>query len=331
MAAKHTPEALLRLLRAQPAGFVSGATCSRELGVSRSAIWKQVELLRAAGYTIEAVTARGYRLLASPDLLLPGEIAAGLQTQTVGRDIRCFDKIDSTNLRAWQLGEEGAVEGTVVIADSQSAGKGRLGRFWVSPAGVNLYLSLLLRPPLPPRDAPQLTFLSALAVARAVEVASGMRPTMKWPNDVLLGGAKVAGLLNEMSAETERINFLVLGIGVNLNMDAEQFPSQLRYPATSLLLASGRRVARVSFCQILLAELDRLYRRYLVEGFAPIRAGWEEYFSLVGNRVSVDCTSHVVDGKVIGIDVDGALLLQLSGGGTERILAGDVRPLASPE
>jgi BirA family biotin operon repressor/biotin-[acetyl-CoA-carboxylase] ligase len=327
MAAKTTQEALLRLLRAQPGAFVSGVTCSRELGVSRTAVWKQIELLRCAGYNIEAVTARGYRLLSCPDLLLPAEIAAGLSTRTVGRTIRYFDSLDSTNVRAWQLGEEGAPEGTVVVADSQSAGKGRLGRFWTSPPGVNLYLSLLLRPPLPPRDAPQLTFLSALAVARAVEAASGLRPTVKWPNDILLDGAKVAGLLNEMNAETERINFLVLGIGVNLNMAAAQFPTQLRYPATSLLLATGRAVSRLHFCRLLLEELDRLYRLYLEEGFTPIRAGWEGYFALVGKQVSVDCTSHTIDGTVTGIDQDGALLLRLPAGGSERILAGDVRPL----
>lgn len=330
MTGRETREELLTLLREQHGAFVSGETLSRRLGVSRSAVWKQIAQLRGSGLEIEAVSSRGYRLRHNPDLLLATEIAAGLGTRCIGRELRCLDCVDSTNLRAWHCGEGDAVEGTVVIADQQSAGKGRMGRTWASPAGVNLYLSVLLRPDLAPRHAPQFTFLSALAVARAVEAMSGLRPTVKWPNDVLLRGRKVAGLLNEMSAETEHIHFLVLGIGVNLNMTQEQFPADLRYPATSLALEKGMKVSRLAFCRALLRELDDLYTLYQERGFAPIREGWEGYFDLVGRAVSVDGGSQLLTGEVTGVDADGALLVRLPDGRVERILSGDVRPLSPP-
>ncbi|HAD03216.1 MAG: biotin--[acetyl-CoA-carboxylase] ligase [Desulfuromonadales bacterium GWD2_61_12] len=329
MKGKDTREGLLTLLREHRGAFVSGESISRRLGVSRSAVWKQIAQLRGAGFEVEAVPSRGYRLLLNPDLLLAAEIAAGLGTRCIGRELQCHDSIDSTNLRAWHCGETDVAEGTVVIADEQSAGKGRMGRTWTSPPGVNLYLSVLLRPDLAPRHAPQFTFLSALAVARAVEAMSGLRPTVKWPNDVLLRGHKVAGLLNEMSAETEHIHFLVLGIGVNLNMTTAQFPANLRYPATSLAQEKGSAVSRLAFCRALLRELDDLYTLFHERGFAPIREGWEGYFDLVGHGVAVEDGGSRLTGEVTGIDTDGALLLRLPGGEIERILSGDVRPLAA--
>lgn len=325
--AHDSSEQVLRLLRRHLDRYLSGEELSAALGVTRSAVWKQIRALRGAGYRIEAVPSRGYRLQAAPDRLLAAEIGAGLATRLVGREIVACEQIDSTNLRAWQLGEAGAGAGTVVVADAQSAGKGRLGRSWASPPGVNLYLSLLLRPLLEPRDAPQLTFLSSVAVAAAIERCCGLTPNVKWPNDVLLRGRKVAGLLNEMSAETESIHFVVLGIGVNLNMSADQFPPDLRYPATSLAIELGRPVARAGFCRILLEELDRFYSLYECRGFAAIREAWLGYFHLHGRRVTVENLQRCQEGTVAGLDRDGALLLQLDDGTVERIVAGDLRPL----
>lgn len=198
--------------------------------------------MREAGYVIEAVPSRGYHLLSAPDILSVEEVQAHLRGTVVGSRLVYPGETVSTNTDAFRLAEQGASEGTVVFADTQSGGKGRLGRRWSSPPGVNLYCSVILRPKIMPYEAPQLTFLSAVAVARAIERSSGLNPQIKWPNDVLLEGKKVAGLLNEMSAETDGINFVILGIGVNLNMTAVQFPTDLRHPATSLLLegASGR-------------------------------------------------------------------------------------------
>ena len=332
MTATGVREAILNLFRQSPEGYLSGERLSEGLGVSRTAVWKQIQQLRQLGYRIEALPSRGYRLCATPDLPLAEELRMGLTTRTIGREIRYLAVTDSTNRQAYALGEAGADEGLVVIAEEQSAGRGRLGRHWVSPPGVNLYLSVVLRPPLPPHAAPQLTFLSALAVSRTIAAVTGLAPTHKWPNDVLLDGAKVAGLLNEMSAESDRIRFVVLGIGVNLNMTADQFPAELRAPATSLLIATGRPVARAQFARTLLAQLDALYAEFLLRGPAPILAAWEAHCDLVGKPVSIEGQgTEARCGVVAGIDRDGALLLTLADGTVERILAGDVRPLASSQ
>ncbi len=327
MANKVAQEEILRLFRSSPGGYLSGEEISQGLGVSRTAVWKQIRQLRELGYTIEAVPSKGYRLAGSPDNLLPSEIQAGLETRRVGCEVVYFDETDSTNLRAHELGNAGHPDGAVVIADRQSAGKGRLGRQWASPPGVNLYTSVLLRPDILPFMAPQLTFVSAVAVARAIRDTSGLDPRVKWPNDVLLSGKKVAGLLNEMHAETEGIHYVILGIGVNLNMSADQFPGDLRYPATSLAIEKGATVSRAAFARTLYRELDRLYDRYLTEGVAPIIREWEGLCDLVGREVEVDCQQRIIRGRVTGLDEDGALLVQTAEGSEERILAGDVRPL----
>lgn len=318
---------ILALFRRAGDGFVSGAQISRALGVSRTAIWKKIEQLRLLGYAIEAVPSKGYRLQDSPDLLLAAEVQAELGTERIGRSVKYYAETDSTNLRAHEFGKAGAAEGTVVLADCQTSGRGRLGRKWCSPAGVNLYASVLVRPPVAPRYASQMTFLSAAAVARAVAEIGGLKATVKWPNDVLVGGRKVAGLLNELDAETERIHYLVLGIGVNLNMQADQFPDDLRYPATSLFLETGRKISRLEFVRCLLRHLDGLYAEYLARGFEPVLAVWQEYFELIGCMVEVDYQDRRVVGRVKGLDSDGALLLDLTDGDRERVLAGDVRPL----
>lgn len=320
-------EAILQLFRLRQGAFVSGEEISHALAVSRTAVWKQVRALREIGYVIEAVPSRGYRLLSAPDTLLAAELQADLGTRLIGRQIVSLGEVDSTNLRAAELAEQGAAEGTVVIAECQTRGKGRLGRSWASPSGVNLYLSVLLRPAILPWDAPQLTFLSAVAVARTIAELPGLDPEVKWPNDLLLNGRKVAGLLNEMRAETEGVHHVVLGIGVNLNMGPDQFPADLRYPATSLAIESGSPVSRSDFARRLLRHLDTLYHLYLEQGFGPLRQAWEGFFRLKGRIVEVDCQERVIRGTVAGIDEEGALLVQAADGGTERILAGDVRPV----
>ena len=316
---------ILQLFREQR-GFVSGGEISRTLCVSRTAVWKHISGLREAGYVIEAIPSRGYRLVSAPDILNREEIAAQLKTVVIGRQLICRDETGSTNADAFRLAEEGAPEGTVVLADTQMSGKGRRGRSWSSPPGVNLYCSVVLTPGVKPHEAPQLTFLSAVAVARAVEITTGLRPEIKWPNDVLIAGRKVAGLLNEMSAETDGINFVILGIGVNLNMAMAQFPSDLRQPGTSLFLETGQRVNRVRFAVTMLNELDRLYADFTRHGFGPVRDEWQVRCNANGRELVVsDAGQEVVRGMFSGIDGDGALLVRLPDGRVERILSGDVR------
>lgn len=325
MAQRGLRDQILQLFLTADDIFISGEDLSQRLGVSRAAIWKHISALRHLGYAIEAVPSRGYHLLSQPDLLSPTAVQSGLNTEFIAQYIEYFDEIDSTNQRAAELGEQGAASGSVVIAEAQSAGRGRMGRCWSSPAAVNLYTSILLRPQMLPMQASQLTFLSAVAVARTVEAVAGVKVSVKWPNDILLDGKKLAGLLNELSAEMEGIHYVVLGIGVNLNMTADQFPDDLRYPATSLLLATGKPVDRVAFAQELYRQLEGLYRMLCAHGFVPIRLAWEALFDMLGSRVAVDCgyQQHFC-GTVDGIAEDGALLLHLDDGTQQQIYAGDV-------
>lgn len=316
---------ILRLFRAEK-GYISGEHLSRELGVSRTAVWKHISSLRNDGYLIEAVPSRGYRLVSSPDIIDPHEVRAHLEGAGAGRQLEFLKLTASTNADAFRLAENGAAEGTAVMADSQTGGKGRRGRVWSSPAGVNLYCSVVLRPPIMPHEAPQLTFISAVAVARAIEITTRLTAEIKWPNDLLVSGKKVAGLLNEMSAETDGINFIILGIGVNLNMTADQFPDDLRHPATSLLLESGERVDRSRFTGTMLNELDRLYADFLTHGFGPVREEWQQRCNANGRRVLVsDSGTECAGGSFIGIDSDGAMLLRSDEGVIHRITCGDVR------
>lgn len=317
---------LLELFRVRK-GTVSGEELSRILNVSRTAIWKHIKNLRSQGYHIEAKRSSGYSLVSAPDVLTNAAITAALSTRCLGRNVICLPETGSTNVEAYRLAEEGAPEGTVLIADAQCKGKGRLGRIWHSPAGVNLYCSLILRPPIMPVDAFQLTFLSAVAVARAIEKTISINPLIKWPNDILLNGKKVAGLLNEMSAETERVNFVILGIGVNLNMLPDQYPDDLRHPATSLLVESGSPVNRLGFVRTLLESLDSLYSGYIDHGYQPVRDEWVARCGMIGRRIAVNAPAEEIDGVAEGIDESGALLVRKDSGSIVRVLAGDVKIL----
>ena len=315
------------LFRSQPGEYISGEKISDLLHISRAAVWKQVKVLREEGFEIEAKHSLGYRLLAIPNLLVAPDIEAELDCRVIGQRVVSFTEIDSTNVQARRIAEEGGVEGTVVVADQQIAGRGRLGRRWESPPGVNLYCSIVLRPQIPVQQAPQLTFLSAVAVVETLKEVCQLSAEVKWPNDILVDGAKISGLLNEMNAETEQIHFVILGVGINLNMTASQFPDGLNYPATSALLETGKPVDRLVFLRAFLQRLDLYYSEFLQEGFAPIRDRWENHCKLINLQVEVDLGSHCCSGTVVGLDVDGALRLQLNNGKVERILAGDIRPI----
>lgn len=306
-------------------GTVSGTELGDILNVSRTAVWKHITTLRKQGYLIESRHAAGYRLLESPDLLTPASVTAGLGTKRLGQQVICLPETGSTNNDAYRLAEDGASEGTVILADSQNQGKGRLGRSWHSPPGLNLYCSLVLRPPIPPVAAFHLTFLSAVAVARTIEAESTLRPVIKWPNDILINDAKVAGLLNEMSAETERIRFVILGIGVNLNIRQDHFPPDLRHPATSLCMEGKREYNRLRFVRTLLQALDDLYDSYLSGGYGSIRDEWVARCGMIGRRVSVSGPNEQMEGVATGIDENGALLVEQANGIVARVLAGDVK------
>lgn len=317
--------AILACFHNHPGGYVSGAYLCDILGISRTAVWKRIGSLKEEGFLFDSVPSRGYRLVGVPDLLHPAAIAAGVTSTRLGGTIVSYAEIGSTNAVAARLAEEGAAEGVVVLAESQQQGKGRLGRVWASPPRVNLYCSVLLRPPIMPVDASQLTFVSAVAVARTIRACTPITPVIKWPNDLLVNGHKVAGLLNEMTAETDRVTSVILGIGVNLNMTRHQFPSDLRYPARSLFLESGVPVDRIAFTRRLIEELDGLYGRYLSGGYGAIRDEWLSWCGIIGCRVRVaDGSDASREGIATGIDESGALLLRRDDNRVELVYSGDV-------
>jgi len=300
----------------------SGSEIARALGVSRAAVWKGIERLRRRGYEVDAARGRGYRLVRVGDRLLPHEIRRHWRARRWRADIVHRETVDSTNRLASELARAGAPEGTVVVAEAQTAGRGRLGRTWASPAHLNLYLSLLLRPPLAPAEVPRLTLVAAVAAAEAIEATIGEPPGIKWPNDVLLGGRKAVGILTELEAESERVRFAIVGIGVNVNATAADFPPELRRKATSLALAGGHPIDRAAFAGRLLARLEADYGELVRRGFDALRRRYERYHVLPGRRVRVQ-GAQALAGTVRGIDADGALLVA-GRHGVERVVGGEV-------
>jgi BirA family biotin operon repressor/biotin-[acetyl-CoA-carboxylase] ligase len=315
---------ILQLLREHPSTFLSGEEISRRLRVSRTAVWKRIERLRTLGYEIEASTRSGYRLIQSPDLLTPSEVKPLLRTKWMGKTIHYFQTLDSTNSKAYQLALNGAEEGEVVVSESQEKGRGRLGRQWFSPPYLNLYLSVILRPKISPHQASLNTLMAAVATADAIKKFSGLRPLIKWPNDILLRDRKVAGLLNEIHSETDRIHFVILGIGVNLNMDEKMFSKEIRTVATSLKIEMGQTVSRKAFLQFFLQELERWYSIFLEKGSAIILKAWRDRAHIKGRQVKVTSFGKTVAGIAIDVDSDGALILETEDGKRKRVVAGDI-------
>ena len=315
---------ILQLLRERPSDFLSGEEISHRLKVSRTAVWKRVKRLRGLGYEIEASTRLGYRLVRSPDLLTPAEVKSVLSTKWMGKVIHHFHTIDSTNSEAYQLALRGTREGEVVIAESQKKGRGRLGRCWYSPPSLNLYLSVILRPKIPPQQASLITLMAAVATADAIQKFSGLFPLIKWPNDILMRGRKVAGLLNEIHSEMDRIHFVILGIGVNLNMDGKMFPKAIRTVATSLKNEMGETISRKAFLSCLLQEWERWYAIFLEEGGSAVLKAWKDWAQIKGRQVKVTSFGETLVGTAVDVDSDGALILKTKDGEQKRIVAGDV-------
>src|SRR3972149_11184789 len=325
-----TEQEIIRLLKKKSRSYLSGQTLSKSFGLSRTAIWKHINAIKKMGYFIEASPAKGYRLNLDNLPFNAFEISSNLKTSFIGKDISFYKDTGSTNDAARAFAIKGAREGFAVVADSQTKGKGRLGRSWESPAGVNIYTSIVLRPSIMPLFAPQLTLVSAVAVAetisRFLNNGSGYKPepTVKWPNDILINGKKAAGILTEMSSEMDRVNFVVIGIGVNVNMSKKMLPEELRPIATSLREETGKEISRTDFIRTLYLSIEKWYKLYLKNGFEPIREAWNSYFKMAGKVVKVQQMDKVVEGIAIGLDNDGMLLLREKNGNIARIISGDV-------
>jgi BirA family biotin operon repressor/biotin-[acetyl-CoA-carboxylase] ligase len=316
---------ILSALRTAENGGVSGAELSQKLGISRAAVWARIEERRRLGFEIEASPHLGYQLLNDPDLLLADDLLARLgPTKVVGRDIRVFEKTSSTNDVMEKLARDGVKEGAVVFAESQTRGRGRLGRNWVSPPRKGLWFSVLLRPDLRPQGATQLTVAAATALWRAIHDQTGLQPEIKWPNDILIRARKAAGILMELSAELDHVKYVILGIGVDVNLTPGEFSADLRKTATSLRIELGKPVSRPELAIAILRELDRDYARICAGQFASVADEWEEHCTTLGKQVAIHIGDRRVRGRAESLDEDGALLLRTEHGHLERIIGGDV-------
>jgi BirA family transcriptional regulator, biotin operon repressor / biotin---[acetyl-CoA-carboxylase] ligase len=319
-----TDAKILSALRAHPDG-VSGASLAESLSISRAAVWARIEELRRLDYDIEASPHFGYRLVSSPDALHADDLLARLgQTKIIGRDIQVFEQTTSTNDVMEKLARDGVKEGVVVFAESQTRGRGRLGRKWISPARKGLWFSVLLRPDLRPQEATQMTVASATALRRAIAAETGLKPEIKWPNDILTGGKKVAGILTEMSAELDRVRHIILGIGVDVNLDAGELPAELRKTATSLKIETGEMISRADLAVAILRELDFDYARICGGEFPAVADEWESGCITIGKNVTVHIGDRKIRGRAESLDDDGALRLRTEHGHLERIIGGDV-------
>ncbi len=300
--------------------YFSGDEISQHLGISRQGLWKHIQDLKDSGYDIVAVPHLGYRLESVPDRLFVFEVIPGLNTKFIGKKIHYFDYLASTMNLAMQLGMQGSSSGTLVLAESQTKGRGRLGRSWFSPKYKGIYLSLILRPKILPAACPILTLLSAVSICEAVKKVVGLDAQIKWPNDVLMHNKKLAGILTEMNAEVDKVNFVVIGIGLNANNDKKSLIAQ----ATSLKEQQGNPVSRILLLQELLRRIESNYSFLEDKGSQMIIDKWRNFSLTLGRRVKVYCQNKHIEGQAVDIDTDGGLLIRKDSGLIHKVMSGDV-------
>lgn len=289
-------------------GYVSGEKISGELDISRAAVWKHIKSLKDSGYEIESVTNKGYRLVSSPDILTEYTIKSGLNTKFIGQNVFVYHETDSTNNRA--KAEHTAPDGSLFIAEIQNHGKGRLGRGWEAPAGVGIWMSILLKPDLSPSDVSQITLIAGLAVCRGL----GHNAKIKWPNDIVIGSKKVCGILTEMSAEINMVDYVVCGIGINVNIPS--FDGELSKKATSLLIETGEKHNRARIVGRVLTEFETLYTDFLENGLKNILSEYKNFCVTLNREVQVVYSHEAITAKAVDIDENGSLVIEKDG---ERI------------
>ncbi len=316
-------DALLGVLAASPMIVISGEKIAEEIGVTRSTVWRWINRLRAVGVKVNGHPRSGYRIERIPDVLAPDILRRHLQGSPFGKRIYHFFKVDSTNRVALELGQTGEPHGAIVLAEEQTAGRGRAGRAWHSERSAGIYLSVLLRPDLAPAQAPALTLAAGVAIYDAVAELTGVKPDIRWPNDVLLNGKKVCGILTEMYAEPDRVRFVVAGIGINVNHS--RMPESLAKIATSLRLETGRVHSRIDLVVRLLRNFESYYNQLLRDGAAPILARFSQVSSYAqGKPVRVSTSQESFIGTTAGLDSTGMLRVTRPDGRTETVLAADI-------
>ncbi len=304
--------------------YLSGQHIAELIGCSRTAVWKHIEELRKEGFELEAVRRKGYRILKTPEKITADELRLGLKTNFIGKNVHYEESVESTQKIAHRLAYENAPEGTVIIAEEQQVGRGRMGRKWHSPKYTGIWMSIILRPNIPLPKAPQLTLLAAVAIVQAIEEYTGLLPEIKWPNDILINGKKITGILTELEAEADRINSVIIGIGMNVNQTKEDFPSELQEIATSLLLEKGERISRAELIKGIFNNLEKLYLLYLDEGFLPIKLLWESYAISIGKKITARTLTNSIIGTARGITEDGVLIIEDEYGKNHHVYSADI-------
>jgi BirA family biotin operon repressor/biotin-[acetyl-CoA-carboxylase] ligase len=316
-------DALLGVLAASPMIVISGEKIAEEIGVTRSTVWRWINRLRAVGVKVNGHPRSGYRIERIPDVLAPDILRRHLQGSSFGKRIYHFFKVDSTNRVALELGQTGEPHGAIVLAEEQTAGRGRAGRAWHSERSAGIYLSVLLRPDLAPAQAPALTLAAGVAIYDAIAELAGVKPDIRWPNDVLLNGKKLCGILTEMYAEPDRVRFVVAGIGINVNHS--RMPESLTKIATSLRIETGRVHSRIELAVRLLRNFESYYNQLLRDGAAPILARFSQVSSYAqGKPVRVSTSQESFIGTTAGLDSTGMLRVTRPDGRTETVLAADI-------
>lgn len=313
---------VLKLLK-ESNDFLSGEKISEEFGVTRAAIWKSINSLREDGYEIESIPRRGYRLLTSPDILTYEEIKDYLETEFIGRKIYYYDSINSTNIEANSLADQ-EEEGTTIVAEEQLAGRGRLGRDWISPKKKGIYFSIILKPQLHPMEVSKLTLLGAAAVHLALEEI-GVDSKIKWPNDIVVNGKKVCGILTEMSSELDMTNYVIMGIGINVNLEEKDIADDLRHKASSLKIELKETVDRRKLFSQVLNKFEELYLPFKKNGeIEKVIEICKDNSAVIGKEISVINGGNIRKGKAIDIDKAGELIVEFDDGKIERIFSGEV-------
>jgi BirA family transcriptional regulator, biotin operon repressor / biotin---[acetyl-CoA-carboxylase] ligase len=314
---------LVNLLSENATIVISGARIAREIGVSRSTVWRWVERLRELGVKVKGQPATGYFLEKVPDILTPDALKQRLKGSLFGKRVFHFFKIDSTNRVGMELGYAGEPEGTVILSEEQTAGRGRAGRSWHSERAVGIYVTLLLRPKLAPVQAPLLTMMAGLSAHSAVQAVTGMTVDLKWPNDLLIRGKKAGGILTEMHAEPNQVRFVIVGIGLNVNQ--EKFPAELANVATSLRAETGKPQSRMELLVRLLREFETDYNRFLLEGVRSVVERFESASSYAkGKRVRVTNGGESYSGVTAGLGPEGLLQVEREDGRITAVISGDV-------
>ncbi len=325
-------ETLLNLLKSNQNHWISGEVLRQHLGISRNAVSKHIRALRATGYEIQSAPRKGYLLHGVQDRIIPEEIRDGLATSVFGQqEILCFTETDSTSLQARILADNGAREGTLILAESQTRGRGRKGRTWFTPKGQGIFLSMILRPAISPMDASRLTLLTAVALAESLIDSTGLGIRIKWPNDILCKGRKLAGILTELSTEMDAVNHVIIGLGINVNTPKEAFPTELKEKATSILSESGIPHSRCEITKRFLERFERHYTSLVSDGFPDLLDRWRSLSDTIGQRVCVEMIGKSLTGTIRDMDPNGFLILEEENGVRHSILSGDLIPLTGKE